>query len=255
MVKSATVPTETRPRAPEGGAQRGEGRGSQGGVETEAPDRLRKGSEHSGVPADTLPYLSIGVNPGEAPQQPANQRGPRSTQGQGMRRILTWPPAAAELQARRKQLPEKEGGDVLDDVWPLGGAVEAEKTHRSRRHLEETEADGIDEGRVDDPPPGVRPPHVPNPPEEGAAVDLGETGGSAPAAKPEKAPRRKEATAAGKRGVTPNDETLLSGNEYVFVDLLHEVVQNKGRWTRERWRQTHASKPGRKERGADAHLK
>lgn len=27
-----------------------------------------------------------------------------------------------------------------------------------------------------------------------------------------------------------------------FVDLLHEVVQNHGRWTRERWRQTHLNK-------------
>lgn len=46
-------------------------------------------------------------------------------------------------------------------------------------------------------------------------------------------------------GASPDDETLLSGNEYAFMDLLHEVVQNNGRWTRERWRQTHVSKPRR----------
>lgn len=78
--------------------------------------------------------------------------------------------------------------------------------------------------------------------------------------KPEKTQRRSEAsraesrgTASSKRpsgGVTPNDETLLSGNDYVFMDLLHEVTQNKGRWTRERWKQVHTNKPGRKERGA-----
>lgn len=54
---------------------------------------------------------------------------------------------------------------------------------------------------------------------------------------------------------TPDDETLLSGNEYAFMDLLHEVVQNNGRWTRERWRQTHANKQRRQDRGAETHLK
>ncbi|KAK0148514.1 hypothetical protein N1851_011145 [Merluccius polli] len=27
-----------------------------------------------------------------------------------------------------------------------------------------------------------------------------------------------------------------------YEDLLHEVVQNQGRWTRERWRRTHVNK-------------
>lgn len=43
-------------------------------------------------------------------------------------------------------------------------------------------------------------------------------------------------------GTSPDDETLLSGNEYAFMDLLHEVVQNNGRWTRERWKQIHVNK-------------
>ncbi|MEE6505281.1 hypothetical protein FKM82_005481 [Ascaphus truei] len=38
---------------------------------------------------------------------------------------------------------------------------------------------------------------------------------------------------------TPDDDKLLENNEYNFIDLLHEVVENHGRWTRERWRQTH----------------
>lgn len=46
-------------------------------------------------------------------------------------------------------------------------------------------------------------------------------------------------------GASPDDETLLSGNEYAFMDLLHEVVQNNGRWTRERWRQTHVNRQRR----------
>ncbi|XP_078496474.1 uncharacterized protein LOC144752415 [Lissotriton helveticus] len=51
---------------------------------------------------------------------------------------------------------------------------------------------------------------------------------------------------AGHTG-SPADDTLLENNEYNFIDLLHEVVENHGRWTRERWKQTHqqrmASRP------------
>ncbi|XP_034764834.2 uncharacterized protein LOC117964661 [Acipenser ruthenus] len=38
---------------------------------------------------------------------------------------------------------------------------------------------------------------------------------------------------------SPGDENLLQNNEYAFIDLLHEVVVNQGRWTRDRWKQTH----------------
>ncbi|KAL2091850.1 hypothetical protein ACEWY4_011648 [Coilia grayii] len=41
---------------------------------------------------------------------------------------------------------------------------------------------------------------------------------------------------------SPGDETLLQDNEYVFINLLHEVVENRGRWTRERWRQSHLNR-------------
>lgn len=50
---------------------------------------------------------------------------------------------------------------------------------------------------------------------------------------------RRSSSKAPSGGTSPNDETLLDGNEYVFMDLLHEVVQNHGRWTRDRWRQIH----------------
>ncbi|XP_076853888.1 uncharacterized protein LOC143509244 isoform X2 [Brachyhypopomus gauderio] len=43
-------------------------------------------------------------------------------------------------------------------------------------------------------------------------------------------------------GGSPSDDNLLVDNEYAFIDLLHEVVENRGRWTRERWRQTHRNK-------------
>ncbi|XP_018935088.2 uncharacterized protein LOC109062454 [Cyprinus carpio] len=43
-------------------------------------------------------------------------------------------------------------------------------------------------------------------------------------------------------GGSPKDDSLLLGNEYNFIDLLHEVVENHGRWTRDRWRQTQKNK-------------
>ncbi len=61
----------------------------------------------------------------------------------------------------------------------------------------------------------------------------------------QRAGHRSTGSKAPSGGASPDDETLLSGNEYAFMDLLHEVVQNNGRWTRERWRQTHANKQRR----------
>ncbi|XP_062307377.1 uncharacterized protein LOC134011883 [Osmerus eperlanus] len=52
-------------------------------------------------------------------------------------------------------------------------------------------------------------------------------------------------------GGSPNDENLLANNEYVFVGLLQEVVQNRGRRTRERWRQTHKNQQLYRRKGQD----
>ncbi|KAL4646515.1 hypothetical protein GN956_G9397 [Arapaima gigas] len=46
---------------------------------------------------------------------------------------------------------------------------------------------------------------------------------------------------------SPADENLLQDNEYAFINLLHEVVQNQGRWTRDRWKQTHLNKQKNKQ--------
>lgn len=43
-------------------------------------------------------------------------------------------------------------------------------------------------------------------------------------------------------GGSPSDDNLLVDNEYTFIDLLHEVAENHGRWTRDRWRQSHMNK-------------
>ncbi|CAK6959756.1 uncharacterized protein LOC122966053 isoform X3 [Scomber scombrus] len=52
-----------------------------------------------------------------------------------------------------------------------------------------------------------------------------------------RAENRSRGSKAPSDGASPDDETLLDGNEYAFMDLLHEVVQNNGRWTRDRWKQ------------------
>lgn len=225
-------------------------------------------NDSAGITEEALPYLSIGMNLSGGDEQVASRQGQRSTAGKVMRRVSTWPPTAVEWQARRKRVEEQEGSNV-------------EKEQSCQRHLEEMEgvAQREGEGKLSDAQLDGRHSHTSNPPDEGAIADVlqqkeethedqasdgrmrskttsAAAGRFAPAAKAEKSTRRNEANAAEKRGVTPNDETLLSGNEYVFVDLLHEVVQNNGRWTRERWKQSHScKKPERKDRGADTRLK
>lgn len=61
----------------------------------------------------------------------------------------------------------------------------------------------------------------------------------------QRADNRSTGSKAPSGGASPDDETLLQGNRYAFMDLLHEVVQNNGRWTRERWKQTHVNKQRR----------
>ncbi|XP_035513876.1 SLIT and NTRK-like protein 6 isoform X2 [Morone saxatilis] len=61
----------------------------------------------------------------------------------------------------------------------------------------------------------------------------------------QRAEDRSAVSKAPSSGASPDDETLLSGNEYAFMDLLHEVSQNNGRWTRDRWRQIHVNKQRR----------
>nr|XP_046202729.1 uncharacterized protein LOC124034062 isoform X1 [Oncorhynchus gorbuscha] len=66
---------------------------------------------------------------------------------------------------------------------------------------------------------------------------------------PKRAGRSRESSGAPPSGVSPSDDNLLLDNEYAYIDLLHEVVQNQGRWTRERWKQTHLNKAANKPQG------
>ncbi|XP_071258625.1 uncharacterized protein [Salvelinus alpinus] len=73
---------------------------------------------------------------------------------------------------------------------------------------------------------------------------------------PKRAGRSRESTehsGAPPSGVSPSDDNLLLDNEYAYIDLLHEVVQNQGRWTRERWKQTHLNKAASKRSNHQGH--
>ncbi|XP_078238746.1 uncharacterized protein LOC144585110 [Pogona vitticeps] len=43
-------------------------------------------------------------------------------------------------------------------------------------------------------------------------------------------------------GSSYSDDVLLENDDYNYMNLLHEVVENRGRWTRERWKQTHRNR-------------
>lgn len=38
---------------------------------------------------------------------------------------------------------------------------------------------------------------------------------------------------------SPCENVFLENKDYNYINLLHEIVENRGRWTRERWKQTH----------------
>ncbi|RVE55352.1 hypothetical protein OJAV_G00237220 [Oryzias javanicus] len=220
------------------------------------------------VSIDVVSYLSIGRG--------QNKPGPdeESTEGPGqspqsrkvMSRISTWPPAAAQWQARWREEEEEEE----EDVWTGGAAEEivnqTKPSAGSDHHSEEEENNPPQssthqgEGEVQDEEEELQ--------EEGEELSEKAAGGggdgiiqrrrqTSPEEHSHKTGKSSRAAAASSKqsagseaagskapsgGATPDDETLLSGNEYVFVNLLHEVAHNNGRRTRERWKQTHLNK-------------
>lgn len=260
--------------------------------------------------ADTLPYLTIGINqnkPDDFNKQSTGGSGQRSQIGKVMGRISTWPPTAIQWQARCKKMMEEEeeqGPDVFT-VWTpkFPGDVKQMLHPSGSRHDEpgdETEKSQMEDllkindalmkvGHCQTPKlnktvsVSETPAHADATQEEKEMVqdpatvretigetrspstrDVGQSRELKPAEenteesskKTEQRKEAKRAVASRQRaenrcatgsetpsgGGSPDDETLLSGNEYAVMDLLHEVVQNNGRWTRERWRQTHAKR-------------
>nr|XP_046241456.1 uncharacterized protein LOC124057357 isoform X4 [Scatophagus argus] len=258
---------------------------------------LDKDSPHVAVNSDTVPYLSIGTNrnnPNDFNEQSTKGPDQKSQMRKVMARISTWPPTAAQWQARCKMTADEEGSDEVT-VWTPKCQGEMKKVlnkvkHQTEDPLEVNDAQ-MEAGHSESPkltdkttafteaqahadmkqekvliqdPAAVR--QTTSETQNLSRGKLGQTQVLKPAErnmnkssrKTEQRNEAKQAVTSTQRGenrsrgskapsggASPDDETLLSGNEYAFMDLLHEVVQNNGRWTRDRWKQTHAKKQRR----------
>ncbi|XP_062398778.1 uncharacterized protein LOC134088704 [Sardina pilchardus] len=79
-------------------------------------------------------------------------------------------------------------------------------------------------------------------PEPSAARKKSRTGTNQSKRRPRESDKSTTVASPPPKSCSPSDESLLQHNDYVFIDLLHEVVENQGRWTRERWKQTHINR-------------
>ncbi|XP_028269810.1 uncharacterized protein LOC114441206 [Parambassis ranga] len=212
---------------------------------------------------DTVPYLSIGTN---RPDEDSTE-GHRVQRGRAMMgRISSWPSTAVQWQARCKEKEEGEGEGF--SVWAQNEKVLVEGRKIGNNMEPLPPPTGSAAGRKDNDSSQIQ---SLKPNEAASSFSTDEqlkkaesTERQTPKLNPkqdlkEKPPQRRSNKAEKRRqpqravtsrqkaatgskapsgGASPDGETLLSGNE----NLLHEVVQNNGRWTRERWRQTHVKK-------------
>uniref|UniRef100_A0AAZ1XHV5 LRRCT domain-containing protein n=1 Tax=Oreochromis aureus TaxID=47969 RepID=A0AAZ1XHV5_OREAU len=263
---------------------------------------LDKNPECVPVSTDMVPYLSIGTDQNKSLPAEESAEGPglRSKGSKIIKRISTWPPAAAQWQERckRKAEDEEDGDDVT--VWRQNVTKkfsdEIKKTVNDRGHpfsfdgdKEKDETMKNQMGALMDlrHSQSLKPIEEEHLKKEGMAMgdtttvtqttaenrnanqenlhqNRHQTSGKSSAHNiksskeddqrkeskravhsRQRAENRASSSKAPSGGTSPDDETLLSGNDYAFMNLLHEVVQNNGRWTRQRWKQTHANKQRR----------
>nr|XP_019954643.1 PREDICTED: cell wall protein DAN4-like isoform X1 [Paralichthys olivaceus] len=220
-------------------------------------NEMEENSQCVSVGADALPYLSISTDQNQASPENLNQRstdrsGQRSQMGKVMGRVSTWPPTAVQWQERCQM--KEEGNET--EVKKTGNKVEHPSI--SDKKEEEMEQNEMKDFRTqvhtdfkrEDPASARRTSH------KTPSQDAKSAGNPALKVSSQSEQRKESKQAAGAEnrstgskappgGASPDDETLLHGNEYAFMDLLHEVAQNNGRWTRERWRQIHVNKQRR----------
>ncbi|XP_070821594.1 uncharacterized protein [Chaetodon trifascialis] len=223
--------------------------------------------------------------PDDFSKQSSDDPHQRSQTAKVMGRISTWPPTASQWQARCNMMKEEEEErsdsftvkKVLNKVEHPSDGDEIEKNQmedplktaqtnvgqsQSSNTKDKTTViieahDMKQEKMIQDPAtvrqtirkkqerldqtPDLKPAR--SPAEKNKSSDKTEPKRAVMSRQP--AENRSSGSKAPSDGASPDDETLLSGNEYAFMDLLHEVVQNNGRWTRERWKQTHVNKQRR----------
>lgn len=241
---------------------------------TEEAEDERKLDDEVSPNAETVPYLSIGTNQNEkslneSDKEPKGDSTERSVMEKVMSRISTWPLTLMQWQTRCKTTEEEEKAPEVFTV--MTPEIFKEDFNKTKQLLDASEAE-TEERSEKNPPEESSTTHSqsfklnqntvlvsdeslkeeeqkhqgkPSQSRERKAAEKSSKkssrGSSKPAGKQAETKRAerevKSSSTAPSAGASPDDETLLSGNEYAFMDLLHEVVQNNGRWTRERWRQ------------------
>nr|XP_043883052.1 uncharacterized protein LOC122770124 isoform X2 [Solea senegalensis] len=227
-------------------------------MQTDADMKIQ-GNSHC-VDTDTVPYLSMSTNQitphlENLSRESTDSSGQRSQMGKILGRISTWPLTAAQWQQQCQIKEEEEGNEA--EKFPGQGeetvkrvehqdkTAEKEKTnqkedsvhfsnqdHKTASHCEVVKQEDLTAAR------STRR-KTPN-------RDVKPAENSTHQSRHDRREQRNEEAAETSKappgGASPDDDTLLDGNEYAFMDLLHEVAQNRGRWTRDRWRHVHANK-------------
>ncbi|KAI9513767.1 hypothetical protein NQZ68_039431 [Dissostichus eleginoides] len=244
------------------------------------------------IHTDTVTYLSIGTVQNKPTSEDFNKQdtdaGQRSQRGRVIGRISTWPPTASQWQARCKMKEEEEEGSEEFTDWTLTFSGEVVKGFKKEQlpFASDQDKQGEEIEKNQDDPLEMSVAHMTSQAlkqndetlslsedlshadrleeqlkqEEGIQDAPNQDQKSAGNAESKSSKKRSEASRqrvmkAPSGGASPDDETLLSGNQYAFMDLLHEVSQNHGRTTRDRWRQIHVTKQRQRGRGAeDEHI-
>ncbi|XP_033973754.1 uncharacterized protein LOC117472579 [Trematomus bernacchii] len=214
------------------------------------------------IHTDTVPYLSIGTVQNKPTSDDFHKQstdaGQRSQRGRVIGRISTWPPTASQWQARCNMKEEEEEGSEEFTDWTL----KVVKGFKKEQHPFASDQDKQEEDieKTQDDPLEMSVAHTTSQALKQNDETLSLNQKSAGNAESKSSKKRSEASRqrvmkAPSGGASPDDETLLSGNQYAFMDLLHEVSQNHGRTTRDRWRQIHVTKQRQRGRGAeDEHI-
>lgn len=217
---------------------------------------------------DCGPYLSIGTCPDEPSD--VNAPGQAAKIKRGLHRISTWPPTAAQwlerckrqregedghdLQPRMTPMEEVKGSCHIDTAPNLTNQFEQnsgkvmEDDAENQEEFKSNEIQNAKDLKVSEMTDNaVFTSFISDSDDLVFGDSLGNLDKSNleehdfTAALQEVNPDRDRAGAYGK-GSRNSKAPPGGGDEPVFLDLLHEVVQNRGRWTRDRWRQIHVSK-------------